>query len=176
MELKNEQQLPAFVLAELYGKSLVFIDEEIKPKKVVVTETKKSPKQYLGDYQKKIIVLVNDEENIYVSDESLQFLSGILSACKLNLAHIALMNFNINAVSFSELKKELKPGYLLLFGINALQIELPFAMPDYQVQEYDNCKILVAPSLADLNNSSAHAIAEKKKLWKSLQKMFNLEK
>jgi hypothetical protein len=70
----------------------------------------------------------------------------------------------------------LKPEYLLLFGITALQIELPFTMPDYQVQQYSNCKILIAPALTDLNNASAKAVAEKKKLWSSLKNMFSIEK
>ena len=74
------------------------------------------------------------------------------------------------------MKKQLQPEFLLLFGITALQIELPFTMPDYQVQQYDNCQIIIAPSLNDLNQQTQQAKAEKKKLWKSLQKMFNLEK
>lgn len=173
MELK--EQLPGFVLAELYNKSLVFIDDGIKQKNVEAsfTETKKL---YLGNYEKKIIVLVNDAENIYLNDESLNFLSGILNACKLNLAHIGLINFSNNALSFSELKEQLKPMFLLSFGITALQIQLPFTMPDYQVQLYDNCYIVTAPSLTKLNTGTPEMIAEKKKLWKSLQKAFNLEK
>jgi len=175
MKTEMNEQLPGFVLAELYSKSLVCIDEEAKPVKTAA-EIKKPKNIYLGNYEKKVIVLVHDAENIYLTDENLQFLSGMLNACKLNLAHIALINFYNNPLKFSELKKELKPKYLLLFGISALQIELPFTMPDYQVQQYDACKIVIAPSLPGLNTSSAYAVTEKKKLWKSLQKMFNLEK
>ena len=173
--MQVKEKLPDFVLAELYNKSLVFVDDGTKQKNVV--ENFKEPKKlYLGNYEKKIIVLVNDAENIYLSDESLHFLSGILNACKLNLAHIAVINFNNNALSFSELKKQLQPVFLLSFGITALQIELPFTMPDYQVQLYDNCRIVIAPSLTALNSETSGAITEKKKLWKSLQKMFSLEK
>ena len=173
--MQVKEKLPDFVLAELYNKSLVFVDDASKQKEVV--EDFKEPKKlYLGNYEKKIIVLVSDAENIYLSDESLHFLSGILNACKLNLAHIAVINFNNNALSFSELKKQLQPVFLLSFGITALQIELPFTMPDYQVQLYDNCHIVTAPSLTVLNSETSGAITEKKKLWKSLQKMFSLEK
>jgi hypothetical protein len=170
-----KEQLPHFVLAELYRKSLVFVNEDAN-KKDTKTTFKEVKKLYLGNYEKKIIVMVVDAENIYLSNESLDFLSGILNACKLNLAHIALINFTNNALIFSELKKQLQPEFLLLFGITALQIELPFTMPDYQVQLYDNCRIVTAPSLINLNNGTSEAVTEKKKLWKSLQKMFNLEK
>ena len=171
--MQVKEKLPDFVLAELYNKSLVFVDDGSKQKKVV-EDFKAAKKLYLGNYEKKIIVLVNDAENIYLSDESLRFLSGILNACKLNLAHIAVINFNNNALSFSELKKQLQPVFLLSFGITALQIELPFTMPDYQVQDYSKCKIVTAPSLNELKQPTETAKAEKTKLWKSLKKMFDL--
>ncbi len=173
--MQVKEKLPDFVLAELYNKSLVFIKDDEKQKNIE-EGLKEVKKLYLGNYEKRIIVLVNDADNIYLSDESLRFLSGILNACKFNLAHIAVINFNNNALSFSELKKQLKPEFLLSFGITALQIELPFTMPDYQVQLYDNCRIVTAPPLTILNRETQDAVTEKKKLWKSLQKMFSLEK
>jgi hypothetical protein len=177
-----KEQLPAFVLSELFSNSLVYTGEKMMgkvSKEDIQSPTKKegpSKKIYLGYYEKEIVVLVTDENNPYLSDEHLEFLTGILNACKLNLADIALINFNKVPVDFNHLKKELKPQYLLLFGVNALQIQLPFAMPDYQVQLYDNCKIVSAPALEQLNKPTQEIKAEKNKLWKSLQKMFSIEK
>jgi len=88
--------------------------------------------------------------------------------------HIALINFNNNPVDFNHLRKKMQAEYLLMFGMNALQIQLPFTMPDYQVQQYDNCKIVTAPSLNDLNKKTPVAKTEKTKLWKSLQNIFSL--
>ena len=176
-----KEQLPAFVLAELFGDDLVYTGEKfdsLNAKKDVPKTEKKEPssplKKYLGNNERKIVVLVNDDKNMYLGDEDLEFLSGILNACKLNLAHIALVNFNNTPLNFIELKEQLQPQYLLSFGIDALQIQLPFAMPDYQVQQYDNCKIVTAPPLTALNNKTQLAKAEKTKLWKSLQNIFNL--
>lgn len=168
--MEEKEQLPAFVLAELYNKLLVFTDD-VPPQQPLKTEN-----NYLGNYEKKIIVLVNDENNIYLNDVHLNFLSDILNACKLNLAHIALINFNNSAVNFHQLKKQLQPEFLLSFGITALQMELPFTIPDYQVQQYNNCNIVIAPALIELNKLTQQAKTEKAKLWKSLQKMFSLEK
>jgi len=175
------EQLPAFVLAELFSNSLVYTGENIQAEiyKRELSKNENGPaknkKKYFGNYEKKIVVLVNDEENIHLDDESLQFLSGILNACKLNLAHIALINFHKNKVEFNQLKKDMQPVFLILFGLNTLQIELPFAMPDYKVQFFDNCKILIAPSLTELNKNGEQAKAEKTKLWKSLKNMFDIE-
>jgi hypothetical protein len=178
-----KEQLPAFVLAELFGDNLVYTGEKFDlvntKKEVLKTENKAaSPtlKKYLGNNERKIAVLVNDDKNMYLSDENLEFLSVILNACQLNLSHIALVNFNNTPLNFIELKEQLQPQYLLSFGIEALQIQLPFAMPDYQVQQYNNCTIVTAPAFQVLNNKTQNAKAEKMKLWKSLQKIFNLEK
>jgi hypothetical protein len=169
-----KEQLPGFVLSELFSNSVVCVDEVMAP--LVKDDLVKDIKLYLGDYKKKIVIITSDNNNMYVSDESLEFLSGILNACKLNLADIALINFNNTVVNFLQLKKEMQPEFLLLFGVTALQIELPFTLPDYQVQDYSNCKIVTAPLLTELNKQTQQAKTEKIKLWKSLQKMFNLEK
>lgn len=157
--------------------------EEPVAMKPVVINVKQAPveekvtkpgKWYLGNYEKKFVVLVSDENNVHLGDAELELLTGILSACKMNLAHIALINFKNHVVTFAQLKKDLQPQFIVAFGINALQVELPFSMPDYQVQQYDNCAILTAPSLIQLNEIVPAAKAEKSKLWNSLKKMLNL--
>ncbi len=140
----------------------------------VEEKVNKPGKWYLGNYEKRFVVLINDVDNVYLNDKDLEFLTGILNACKMNFAQIALINFKNNAVSFQQLKKELQPRYLVAFGINALQIQLPFSMPDYQVQQYDYCAILTAPPLIDLNATTAAAKTEKGKLWSCLKKMLDL--
>jgi len=169
-----KEQLPGFVLAELFSKSLV-IAEDSTQHKLIQKHTQRSENWFLGNYEKKIIVLTNDTENSYADDPGLQFLNGILAACKLDLAHIALINLNRHSVTYSQLKKEMRPQFLLLFGVSATQIELPFVMPEYKVQDYDHCSILIAPALQTLNRDSEEVKKEKSKLWHSLKKMFNLE-
>jgi hypothetical protein len=169
-----KEQLPAFILAELFSNSLVDTgDIAFKPSQVK-EEVQKPANWYLGNNERKFVVLVNEENNIYLNNEDLDFLTGILNACKLNLAHIALINFHNHAVNFQRLKKELQCGFLLSFGVKALEIELPFTMPDYQVQQYNNCQIITAPALAELNKQTAPAKTEKTKLWGSLKRMLNI--
>lgn len=179
-----EEILPGFVVAQIFDDVLVDTGDVIKPLSQPEQKIKphlqsapfKPARNYLGNYEKKIIVLVDDADNVYLDENNLTLLSGILSACKLNVGHIALMNFHQHAVDFNQLKKEMQPHYLIAFGVDALQIQLPFAMPQYQVQDYNNCKILTAPSLTVLNQQTGKAKEEKTKLWKSLQNMFNLGK
>jgi hypothetical protein len=179
-----EEKLPGFVIAQLFGNELVDVGDVPvsipQPEKKTDTPPQTSPekpsKNFLGNYEKKIIVLVDDADNVYLDEKNLDFLSGILNACHLNIGHIALMNFHQQAVAFNQLKKDMQPVCLIAFGVDTLQLQLPFDMPQYQVQDYNSCKILTAPSLTVLNQPTNEAKTEKLKLWQSLQNIFSIGK
>jgi len=169
-----KEQLSNFALAELYSKSLVLTDDTQLAAPLHQNEGK--PKSgFLGNYEKKIIVGVSHANNLYLDDNSLEFLTGILGACRLNMAHIALINFHHEPATYAQLKNRMQPQFLLMFGVTPVQIELPFIMPDYKVQSFDNCLILTAPALASLNKNSEEAKKEKGKLWNGLKKMFDIK-
>ncbi|MFS8082800.1 MAG: hypothetical protein ACMG51_05055, partial [Ginsengibacter sp.] len=83
------EQMPSFLLADLFTDSIVQIDGVKNVKPALKPENIQPENFYLGDFKKKIVVLVSDETNTHISDENLSFLNGILDACKLNLSHIA---------------------------------------------------------------------------------------
>ncbi len=171
-----KNQLPDFLIADLYRNNLVILEEEVpktaKPAKKHVPAAER--KWYLGDNAKKIIILVNEPEAVYLPDASLQFLSSILHACKLNLGDIAIVNFQNDPVSYQFLKEKLMPIQVLLFGVSAKKLLLPFMIPDYQVQKHDNCSFLQAPALETMMGDSKESKLEKSKLWLSLKKMFGI--
>lgn len=168
--------LPDFVLTDLYKTQLVVIGESVPegnlPKKKQVETAVRQ--EFLGDNKKNISILVKDEEAVYLNDQSLQFLSAILAACKLNLGDVAIVNFHTYPSDFSGIKAWLKPSYLIVFDIQPSVLQLTFDLPNYQVQAYDQCSMLFAPSLDLLTNDSREAKLEKSKLWLSLKNMFNL--
>lgn len=169
-------KLPDFVLSELYKTELVVIGEStiesnLPQKKQLEKPTKP---EFLGDNRKNICILVNEEQAVYLNDNSLQFLSAILAACKLNLGDVAIVNFNNNTIDFAALKSWVKPKFLMVFDISAASLQLPFDLPNYQVQSYDQCAMVFAPSLNIMTNDSREAKLEKSKLWLSLKNMFNL--
>lgn len=169
-------QLPDFVLCDLYKSQLVVIGEPIPegnlPKKKQVETAVRT--DFLGDNKKNISILVKDEQAVYLNDTSLQFLSAILAACRLNLGDVAIVNFYTNPSDFSNIKSRLKPNFLIVFDIKPSALQLPFDLPNYQVQAYDQCSMLFAPSLDLLTNDSREAKLEKSKLWLCLKNMFNL--
>lgn len=184
---KKYISLPGFIIADLYKNSLVIADpiaisNNVLEKKVTpVSETaneKITRQWYLGSNKKNIAILVNDPDSLYLNDESLNFLTSILTACQLNLGDVAIVNMypalHTEPVVYSFLKQQLAPLHILIFDIDLLMLQLPFSMPNYQVQQYDGCRFLSAPSLQLMLGNSQEAKLEKSKLWLSLKTIFNI--
>lgn len=172
----DNKLLPGFVLADLFRNSLVIMDDDPKVQKeqpkTVITNTERQ--WYLGSNLRKIVLLVNEKESVYLPDDSLQFLSSILGACKLNLGDVAIVNYHNDPVNYSFLKEKLTPSHLILFGVTAKEIQLPFMVPHYQVQKHDNRSFLLAPPLHTMLGNSQEAKLEKSKLWLCLKNMFGI--
>ena len=176
--------LPPFVIASLYKNELVIIDtqkisNEDNPKKneaaATASQDIQKPISYLGDNQKKITILLQDTTAVHVADESLQFLTVILAACKLNMGDVAIVNTVLQPVQYTQIKTELKPSTIILFDISAAAIALPFEVPHYQVQQYDNCTLLFSAPLQSMRLKTEAAKLEKGKLWNALKKTFNIQ-
>ncbi len=179
-------QLPDFVLADLYKTGIVVTNEapvkpaatkEILPEEpspVLQQEKRIVKHEFLGNNQKHITILVHNTEDVYLNDQHLNFLSNILNACKLNLGDVAIVNLYRSPCDHAQLKAWTSPKYLIAFNIDPISLQLPFNLPHYQVQQYDQISMLFAPSLTLMQDDSREAKLEKSKLWLSLKKMFNL--
>lgn len=147
----------------------------VTPKATVTNTTTETPKQwFLGNNGKQITVMVKEDTVPYINDKHLQFLSNVLSACKLNLGDIALVNYNNYPLGFDELRAKTNPKIVLVFDLSPKELKLPFTIPLYQVQDYAQCRFLFAPSLTKMEADNAEAKAEKTKLWNSLKILFQL--
>ena len=168
MSLDNIQ-LPASVIQDLYKKSLVLSDviQVKKPK----TPSETASFNILGNNQQKILIVVSDNETLYLPDEQLNFLMGILTACKLTMQDVAILNTEKNKdISYTNLAGTLKAEKVILFGVETSTISLPLQFPSYQIQAYNNQVYLSAPSLTVLQNDKA----EKTKLWLCLKQLFSI--
>ncbi|HTB52494.1 MAG TPA: hypothetical protein VK718_06955 [Ferruginibacter sp.] len=168
MSLDNIQ-LPAAVIQDLYKKTLVLSDTKAE-KKPQTTSTTISF-NILGNNQQKILLLVSDDETLYLPDEQLNFLMGILAACKLTMQDVAILNIKKNTdISHTNLATQLKAEKVILFGVETSIIGLPLQFPMYQIQAYNNQTYLTVPLLTILQNDKA----EKTKLWLCLKQLFSL--
>jgi len=160
-------QLPDTVLQALYNKSLYDLNSDNSESK---TE-QAAGITYLGNNLKKIAILVKSNEAIYLPDEELNFLLGILTACKLSMADIALINASKNAeFTYKEVADQLKAEKIFFFGIEPELIGLPLQFPHYQIQKFNDQVYLSSVALVELQADKA----EKMKLWNCLKKVFSI--
>ncbi|MFM2326910.1 MAG: hypothetical protein RIR31_1112 [Bacteroidota bacterium] len=164
MSLDNIQ-LPAIVLHDLFKHSLVDLNTDTTK----VNTVKTTGISFLGTNQKQIAIIVDNEKTIYLPDEELNFLLGILSACKLSMADVALVNISKNnAPIYTDIEQQLNAEKILLFGVTPAQLQLPLQFPHYQIQKFNNQVYLSAPSLQLIEEDKA----EKTKLWNCLKQIF----
>ncbi len=159
--------LPPIVLQQLFKDSLVDLKNDERPP----SRTKRNEYATLGNNEKEILILISSEEALYLPDDQLNFLVGILSACGLTMNDVAILNTKKNtAVTYDLINQELKSKTILLFGVTVEEIQLPITFPDYQVQKFNNQVYLTAPILSQLQSDKA----EKSKLWSSLKQIFSI--
>ena len=133
--------------------------------------SKKSKIQHLGLNNQHILFLVNNAEHKYLSDAEMEMLTNLLTACKLSVADIALVNFaHNNGVTYEDLITDLKSQKILTFGISTKDLNLPFNVPDFQIQKFQNQTYLFNPSMEDILND----VHLKKSLWNCLKNLFSI--
>ncbi len=162
MSLDNIQLTP-FVLGSLFNKSLY----ELKPTAEI---TATGTISFLGENKRRIAILVNSPGSIYLADEEFNFLLGILTACKLSMIDIALINVSKNPeLSYIDIAEQVKADRVFLFGVDPEALKLPLQFPHYQLQHFNNQVYLSSEALNKLQSDKQ----EKLKLWNSLKKVFS---
>jgi hypothetical protein len=168
MSLENIQ-LPAIVIQDLFKKSLV----DLNKKEMAAPAAKPAGNDisFLGKNGRNIAILVHSPETLYLPDNELDFLMGILTACGLTMADIALVNIaQKKEIDYKILESSLSAEKIFLFGPEPAVLQLPLSFPHYQVQRYNNQVYLAAPSLQQLQADKM----EKSKLWTCLKQIFSL--
>jgi hypothetical protein len=128
----------------------------------------------LGENKKQVTIVVNQSSIAFLTDDQFTLLTSVLKACKLNMADVSIVNLANSAKNFTQLHQTLNTRFLLLFDVATSAIDLPFSIPLYQLQSYDQCQILQATSLNTMLGEEKAAKDEKMKLWNGLRKMFSL--
>ena len=150
--------------AILYKSNLIG-DTSYKPK---ADSGEKIQIESLGENQSQVLFIVDDPTHKFLPDEEMELLTKLVAACKLSIADLALVNFNSHKCNYKQFIDQFKPKKILIFGVKNAELELPFDIPHFQVQQFQQQLYLTAPSLTTfLNNTNL-----KKELWTSLQKLF----
>ncbi len=166
MSLDNIQ-LPGIVLQDMFKDCLV----DLAVSEPVKSAASKDNLPFLGKNGQQITILVKAKNSLYLAETQLNFLIGILAACKLTMADVALINISKNKkLDYKMIAGQLQAEKIFMFDISPEEIDLPVAFPYYQVQRYNKQIYLSSPALTVLENDRM----EKSKLWTCLKQIFSL--
>jgi hypothetical protein len=195
-DITTLEPMPAALLAEMFTRGIVVIPEEFEMQEIKQNKTvlsgqdaeKVSPEiktsepelpamppvelNWLGKFEKKVLVVVKDADALHINDKDLELLGKILGAVKLSMADIALVNAATHVLHYDNLQEKLPASVAFYFGIAPVAIGAPLSFPQFQVQKWNNTTFLYAPSLSELNENTPAATALKKELWGALKKIF----
>lgn len=170
MDLNGLKFTPA-QLAELYGQSIT-ITEPQHLTKTVVQKEKAAPAEkkipYKGKNKKAMLWVVHEPEQAYLSDDDFAFLSQIITACKMNMDDVALINAATKDFTVAEAVEQLKPATIILCGVpHSL---LPVAVDEYILYPHQKRNYFICDSLQALRNDKVM----KSKLWTVLKEILAL--
>lgn len=101
----------------------------------------------------------------------MDLLSNLITACKLSMEDIALVNHFNATFNYHQLTDHFQSKKILMFGATTSELGLPFSIPFFQIQQFQQQLYITAPPLTDfLKNKDL-----KKHLWTCLQKLFLLK-
>lgn len=182
----NNLDLTAALLSNLYPNALVVSDSGIEKQSqpspqpaapvvastpVAVTEPPATGWKFLGNNLKNIVIVVRSGEAVHLPDEELGFLTNMLTACKLGLADVAIVNFEKHpGKTYKDFLDEFRARAVLLFGVTPAEFNLPVNFPLFQVQTLGNSTFLYTEPLGRMKDDPLL----KSKLWVCLRNVFNI--
>lgn len=168
MSLDNIQ-LQGFLCSSMYKNSLV----DLSLNRKIKTEDIGTFVDFLGGNNQKILFVTKDSHHKFLGDDHMKFLNDFLNACNLTLADIGFVNISgQNGLSYHDLMQQLSPKKIFVFGLTTKELEFPFEIPFFQVQNFNQQVYVFCPSLEKIQLDKEL----KKQLWTSAQKIFNIQK
>lgn len=161
MSLNNIRLTPQ-LLAGLYGNVLIETFEKRAPDTGI---------KIIGGNEKNILIVAKADSETVLPQSDLTFLSSILTACKLRLEDVAILNWNqVEEKEYKAILHRFESRFVLLFDVTPLQFGLPMAFPPFQIQAFDSRQYLYAPALQKVQEHKG----VKTELWNALKKLFML--
>lgn len=162
-----DNHLPPALISRLYKDVLYTI-------KLPDTQNNQKPdtfKSVLGSNKKQIVIIVMYEDVPVIADKSLKFLLDILSACKLTLEDVAIINYTNNrSATFDDIATKFSSQTMLAFALKPQVLNLQPELTLLLVHEINDKKILFSPSLEEIESN----LPLKKQFWLVLRKLFDV--
>jgi hypothetical protein len=174
----NDFSLSDEIIAALYPESLVLEKTTATgrqiPAEAAIPATTVAPYPFLGQNSRSISFLVHYPDSEFIPGEQLIFLLKILAACKCSLDDIALVNTAKTEVKMDELKRQLHPGVIFLWGVIPDRADLTKGFRDMSLNLLDGITFIPVLHAEQMSLENAEAVELKRQLWVSLKKLFSL--
>ncbi len=170
----NDIQLVPQLIASLYKSTLLGKDMEQGSAVLSVenvTAPQADPSLFLGNNRKKVLLLVHYPDYRFLPDVDMKLLISILTACKLSMEDVVLINLAASEKpDYKAIQEQWASRYILFLGTEPGDIHLPVQFPNFQVQKFQSSLYLASPPLHALGQD----VQLKGKLWECLKTMFGL--
>ena len=167
--------LPGFVVSELFPHALLAGTPAKSPPGDTAPKKEQAPGyKFLGNNQRRVSIIVQAKDAVFVPEPQLAFLTKMLEACRMNIGDVAIVNHDSTPVIIAALKNQLHPDFVLLFGVSPTDIQLPLSFPQFKTQSFDGSTYLYVPSLGEIDQPGEESRAMKTKLWGCLRTLFGL--
>ena len=155
------------IYTNLVNSEEIIIDTMVKEEEQ--PEYRSQAINFTGEYKKKVLIIIENENNTSLDDKDNEFLISVLNAVKLEFNDIALVNIaSDKSLNLSKIFSELKPDKIFGFGLN----------DRFTDNNRTNIKTFVNKSPALFMTYSLKEISQnlafKKILWANLKKIFLL--
>ncbi len=174
----NHLRLSSELIAALYPESLIAgnepasVKENVRISKQIADKTPAYP--FLGENSRSICFLANYPEEDFLPEEQLVFLQKMLTACKLNLNDIALLNIAHIVFDLAKLRVQLQPRIIFLWGIQPMSVGLKSGLPDFTISLVDGISVIPVLSPDLMSGNHPEGTEFKQRLWICLKKLFTL--
>jgi hypothetical protein len=164
------------LIAALYPESLIDgnmpLTENVRNAKPVALSPAAYP--FLGENIRSICFLANYPEGDFLPADQLLFLQKMLNPCKLSLNDIALLNIARFTFDLAELRLQLHPGIIFLWGVPPASVGLKSSLPDFGISVMDGISVIPVAGPELMSGDSPEGKEYKQRLWTTLKKLFAL--
>jgi len=169
-------KLPNSVLVNLYKESIVLgiAPVNVDKKGHEADNSPIQPIQFLGAHQKKILIIVQDNNALHLNEGDFDLLTAILNACKLTMADIALMNLANTNYSLHQILTQVPSDMVLVFDIHPTQLKIKLPNQLYTPILLGTTQLLFSNNLSSMRGIDPTSKIEKTKLWTALKLLFKL--
>lgn len=159
-------QLDPYLLAQMYDQPIIPEEHRAQP-----AVAKALPKvKYLGENQKNILLLIQNESEAYLNDELFNLLANILNACKLGMQDVALINVALYpGLTLADYQQTVSARQCIIFAIPPASLGLPPMQP-YLPETHGQVMAIHSDDLQLIATDKQL----KGRLWQGLKQLFGI--